>query len=94
MRRTAEPAEVWTGESGAPERLVWRARRYRVSDTPTPLVGPADWWHPFEGHDVAPGVPPLAITGWRFQASTDDGETHVFDVGSDGRHWHVLRVFD
>ncbi|GAA4055368.1 hypothetical protein AVP42_01228 [Agromyces sp. NDB4Y10] len=94
MRRTVEPAEVWTGPSGAPERLVWRARRYRVSDTPTPLVGPADWWHPFDGHDVAPGRAPLAITGWRFQASADDGETHVFDVGHDGRHWQVFRVFD
>lgn len=94
MRRTIEPAEVWTGESGAPERLVWRARRYRVDDRPTPLVGPADWWLPFDGHDVRPGRPPLAITGWRFQASTADGETHVFDVGHDGEHWHVLRVFD
>ncbi|MFC5859668.1 hypothetical protein [Agromyces flavus] len=55
---------------------------------------PADWWLPFDGLDVAPGRPPLAITGWRFQASTADGETHVFDVGHDGRHWQVLRVFD
>ena len=94
MRRTIEPAEVWTNDAGMPERLVWRARRYRVDDVPTPLVGPADWWLPFGEHDVAPGRPPLAITGWRFQASTDDGETHVFDVGHDGHRWHVLRVFD
>ena len=53
MRRTIEPAEVWTDESGAPERLVWRARRYRVDDRPTPLVGPADWWMPFDGNDEA-----------------------------------------
>ena len=94
MRGTVEPAEVWTGESGVPERLVWRARRYRVSDTPTPLVAAADWWHPFDRLDVAPGRAPLAITGWRFQASAGDGATHVFDVGHDGTHWHVLRVFD
>ena len=33
--------------------------------------------------------------GWRFQASTDDGETHVFDVEHDGRtRWNLVRVFD
>lgn len=94
MRHTVEPAAVWTSESGTPERLVWRSRRYRVSDTPTPLVGPADWWHPLEAFEVPTGRAPLAITGWRFQATSDDGETHVFDMGQDGRNWHVLRVFD
>jgi hypothetical protein len=37
---------------------------------------------------------PLSISGWRFQASSDDGETHVFDVEHDGAHWHLVRVFD
>ncbi|WP_353828353.1 hypothetical protein [Agromyces sp. SYSU T0242] len=94
MRQTMEPVEVWTDAAGLPERLVWRARRYRVDDTPTPLVGPADWWLPFAGETPAPGRVPLAISGWRFQASGGDGESHVFDVGHDGTHWHVLRVFD
>ncbi|WP_400998927.1 hypothetical protein [Agromyces sp. GXQ0307] len=94
MPQTMEPVEVWTGASGAPERLVWRARRYRVDDMPTPLVGPADWWLPFAGEHATAGRAPLAITGWRFQATDSDGETHVFDVGHDGAHWHVLRVFD
>ncbi|MRX45033.1 hypothetical protein [Agromyces kandeliae] len=94
MQRTTEPAEVWTGATGVPERLVWRARRFRVDDTPTPLVGPAEWWLAFAGDDPGAGRAPLAITGWRFQATSAEGETHVFDVGHDGTHWHVLRVFD
>jgi hypothetical protein len=94
MPTVREFVEVWTNDAGAPTRLVWRARRYRVNDMPTPLVGPAEWWEPFAGHDVSPGRRPLAIAGWRFQASTDDGETHVFDIGHDGAHWRLLRVFD
>ncbi|WP_350349743.1 hypothetical protein ABIQ69_07525 [Agromyces sp. G08B096] len=94
MPRVQEFVELWAAESGEPERLVWRARRFRVTDMPTPLVGPAEWWEPFAGHDVTPGHGPLAIAGWRFQASAEDGETHVFDVGHDGRRWRLLRVFD
>ncbi|QAY73873.1 hypothetical protein ET445_11475 [Agromyces protaetiae] len=94
MERLQEFVEVWSGESGEPARLVWRARRFRVTDVPTPLVGTADWWQPLGAHDAAPGRPPLAIAGWRFQASADDGETHVFDIGHDGEHWRLLRVFD
>jgi len=94
MLRTQEPVAVWTTDGGAPSRLVWRARRFRVNDTPTPLVAPCDWWQPF-ADSGAPGGPPLEITGWRFQATTDDGgETHVFDVAHDGDRWQLLRVFD
>ncbi|WP_022887945.1 hypothetical protein [Agromyces italicus] len=92
-----EPVELWTDDAGTPLRLVWRSRRFRVSDTPTALVGACEWWRPFAEHDVSPGRLPLEISGWRFQAGTADGETHVFDVehasGSDAR-WHVVRVFD
>ena len=59
-----------------------------------PSSGPCDWWSPFSDHDVSPGRVPLSISGWRFQASADDGETHVFDVEHDGAHWHLVRVFD
>jgi hypothetical protein len=93
MLRTQEPVEVWTGDGGEPLRLVWRARRFRVNDTPTPLVAPCDWWEPF-ADSGAPGGPPLEITGWRFQAVASDGEAHVFDVAHDGAHWQLLRVFD
>lgn len=94
MPKLREFVEVWTSETGTPTRLVWRARRFRVNDTPTPLVGPADWWEPFAGHELSPGRGPLAIAGWRFQARSEEGETHVFDVGHDGEHWRLLRVFD
>ena len=68
-----------------------------VSASPTcppPSSGPATGGVPFADHDVSPGRIPLSISGWRFQASADDGETHVFDVEHDGAHWHLLRVFD
>jgi hypothetical protein len=94
MVQVQEFVEVWTNGAGEPQRLVWRMRRFRVTDMPTALVGPADWWRPFTGHDVTPGRVPLSISGWRFQASTDDGETHVFDVEHDGAHWHLVRVYD
>ncbi|WP_127793603.1 hypothetical protein [Agromyces sp. LHK192] len=94
MSRVQEFVEVWPDESGEPKRLVWRGRRFRVSDRPTPLVGPAEWWEPFAGHDVSPGRHPLSIADWRFQAGTEDGETHMFDVGRDGDRWRVLGVFD
>ncbi|MFF2276529.1 hypothetical protein [Agromyces sp. NPDC058126] len=92
-----ESVELWTDDAGTPLRLVWRSRRFRVTDTPTVLVGGCGWWRPFAEHDVSPGRAPLEISGWRFQASTADGETHVFDVepepGADAR-WRVVRVFD
>ncbi|WP_394552288.1 hypothetical protein ACDF64_15645 [Agromyces sp. MMS24-JH15] len=94
MDAVRELVEVWTDDGGAPVRMVWRARRFRVSDTPTTLVGPAAWWAPFSGHDAAPGHPPLTIAGWRFQATADDGETHVFDLERVDGRWRVLRVFD
>jgi hypothetical protein len=83
VQQMQEFVEVWTGATGEPDRLIWRGRRFRVSDMPTPLVGAAAaWW----------GFP--AIVGWRFQATAEDGETHVFDVGYDGEHWRLLQLFD
>jgi hypothetical protein len=89
-----ETVAVWTTEAGEPQRIVWRTRRFRVTDSPTALVGPCDWWHPLASHDLGYGRAPLQISGWRFQASSDDGETRVFDVEHDGGRWQLLRVFD
>ncbi|MGO4691069.1 DUF6504 family protein [Glaciibacter sp. 2TAF33] len=97
MSQIDEPVTVWTKDTGEPERLVWRTRRFRVTDIPTALVGPCDWWGPFSPHGFGIGHPPLAIAGWRFQATADDGETHVFDVHheDDGAHpWRLMRIFD
>jgi hypothetical protein len=33
-----ETVAVWVSPEGAPVRLIWRARRFRVTDTPTPLT--------------------------------------------------------
>lgn len=87
---------VWTSAAGQPERLVWRSRRFRVTDTPTTLVGTSDWWNPLQEHSYGVGHPPLCIAGWRFQATADDGETHVFDVrhAENDERWQLLRIFD
>lgn len=94
MSLVREFVELWTNDVGLPQRLVWRGRRYRVTDTPTTLVGECDWWAPIAHHDVSPGRAPLQIAGWRFQATSDDGETHVFDVQRHDDRWRLVRVFD
>ena len=35
MTRVDETVTVWVSDDGVPQRIVWRARRYRVSDVPT-----------------------------------------------------------
>ncbi|WP_419818856.1 hypothetical protein [Glaciibacter flavus] len=96
MTRMHEPVAVWTSRTGEPQRIVWRSQRYRVNDHPTALVGTCDWWAPLAYGELGYGRAPLQIDGWRFQASTDDGETHVFDVRHDDAEqgWSLLRVFD
>ncbi|PZE87172.1 hypothetical protein [Curtobacterium sp. MCBD17_032] len=75
----------WTG--GAPARLVWLGRRWRVSDVPTRLT-------------TTPTDLPTAIThapertaGWRFQATAEDGETLVVDIVPDDDGWSVARTW-
>ena len=77
---------VWTGVQGIPERFVWDGRRYRVSDTPTALdVDYAAITHP-------PDDMPL---GWRFQGTSDAGETRMFDVLFDEsrQEWQLLHTY-
>lgn len=96
MPEVGERVTVWVAATGEPERLVWRARRFRVSDTPTVLVGPCEWWSPFAPPGSGVAQRPLAIAGWRFQATAENGETHVFDVHHDdaSESWQLLRIFD
>ncbi len=96
MSQVDEQVAVWTTAAGEPERLVWRSRRFRVSDTPTALVAPYEWWSPFTPRDFGIGQQPLTIAGWRFQATAEDGETHVFDVHHDdgSQSWRLMRIFD
>jgi hypothetical protein len=90
MPRVQEIVEIWSGEAGEPERLVWRSRRFRVTDMPTPLVGPCDWWSPFSEHDVSPGRVPLEISGWRFQASSTPGSRRYADFSARRGLWGTI----
>ncbi len=77
---------VWTGEQGIPERFVWDGKRYRVTDTPTPLdIDYATVTHP-------PAMP----LGWRFQGTSDTGEIRMFDVHyNQGRQeWQLLHTYE
>ena len=76
---------LWTAESGQPERLVWNGLRYRVSDTPTQLEADTS----FVTH-----LPPM-IPAWRFQGTTDMGESLIFDVGFDSslQRWCLLNTY-
>ncbi|WP_166870405.1 hypothetical protein [Salinibacterium sp. ZJ450] len=90
MQQTHEAVALWT-DAGVPVRLVWEGRRFRVTDSPTSLGDSVEtWWHPALTHPLDPGI------GWRFQASDDSGETHMFEVRYDERRggWALLRVYD
>jgi hypothetical protein len=75
---------VWTTPAGVPSRVVWEGRRYRVSDSPTRL----------EPDYELITHPPL-LNGWRFQGTSDDGESRVFDVlfSESRQEWRLLRVY-
>ena len=77
---------VWTGAQGIPERFVWAGRRYQVTDTPTPL----------EVDDSAITHPPAMPLGWRFQGTSDDGESRMFDVLYDSprQEWLLLHTYE
>jgi hypothetical protein len=96
MAEIDEAVTVWTTVEGIPTRLVWRTRRYRVTDTPTVWAATCGWWRPFEPHEYGVGSIPRQIGGWRFQATGDAGDAHVFDVRHDDDRgvWELVRVFD
>jgi hypothetical protein len=76
---------LWIDDSGAPERFVWEGRRFRVTDTPTPL----DFEIGLLTHLA--GAP----NGWRLQGTDDNGESLMFDIAqlAAGREWHVTRTY-
>jgi hypothetical protein len=73
---------VWF-ERGVPTRIVYDGNRYRVSDQPTRLED-----------EMAVLTHPLAITGWRFQATDSHHISRVFDIRQRGNEWLLLRVYD
>lgn len=93
MTRVDESVAVWVSEEGIPERIVWRAQRFRVSDTPTPLPRS---FPPLDAvFDPAITHLPEPRESWRFQGTSDDGETYVFDVSRAPweQRWRLLRTY-
>ncbi|AYG05548.1 hypothetical protein [Gryllotalpicola protaetiae] len=80
-----ENATVWTVDE-LPVRMVWRGHRWRVTDTPTPLLG--EVYHELLTH------PALSRVGWRFQVTDEAEETHVVDAEQAGDAWAVVAVYD
>lgn len=66
-----------------PERFFCAGVRYRVTDMPTRLED-----------DLSILTHPLAISGWRFQGTDEEGESHMFDVCRRETSWELLRIWD
>jgi hypothetical protein len=91
ITHTADAVAIWLDAHGAPARMVWNGIRFRVTDTPTRL-GP----EPELLLSPALTHPPVPLSGWRFQGTSRDGESHVFDVRLAGERaaWELIRVID
>ncbi|MCU1404345.1 MAG: hypothetical protein JWQ43_648 [Glaciihabitans sp.] len=90
MTRVDEVVVIEMTAEGIPAQLWWRSQLYRVTDTPTRLGGLPDFVLDFVTH------PPSSFHGWRFQGTTSEGATLVFDISDDperGR-WRLLRTYD
>ena len=77
---------VWTGAQGVPERFVWAGTRYRITDTPTPL----------EPDYALITHPVIEAPDWRFQGTSEAGDSRVFDVlfNEARREWLLLRTYE
>lgn len=85
---------VWTSERGVPQRLVWNATRWVVTDRPTLWVERDRWWElPTKAGErrTTSGYPV-----WRTQISPVDTNKPavVVDIARRGEQWLVLNVFD
>lgn len=89
-------AMLWADEQGRPLRLVWAGTRWRVSDHPTVITEPVSWWRRLDVDARALELAPRSCTGWRFQATADDGRSCVFDVRDEGdpARWFVVKVYE
>ena len=77
---TDTTATIWF-ESGIPVRMMWRGRRWRVTDTPTE----PDWFY-WSTH-------PPRVAAWRFQATDTSGDSLVVDVVESGQGWSVVKTY-
>ncbi|TXK12327.1 hypothetical protein [Microbacterium hatanonis] len=76
---TAPTLTIWMTDD-IPVRMIYGQRRWRVSDTPTPL-------------ETRDGCVSSEPRGWRFQATDEEGFSLVFDVFNERDHWHVHRTY-
>lgn len=84
---TGDPVTVWL-EDELPARMVYKQERWRVIDTPTPLMSEPDWLPPAITHA------PMMRVGWRFTArSEESGYAEVFDIQKDDATWLVVHRF-
>ena len=93
-RRYVEPVRVarFTPEGdGAPDRFLWRGRRYEVSGV---LTG----WQERRAWGGVGGVggptPSPQRHVWRVEARTRGREPGVFDLAREDDHWVLLRAHD
>lgn len=79
----SEIATLWFAGS-APVRMRWRGERWRVTDRPTEPEGL--YW----------GTHAPDFVAWRFQATNEEGLSHVFDLvrHHGGQEWTVAHVYD
>lgn len=89
-------AIVWADSDGRPMRLVWAGTRWRVTDRPTVITEPVSWWRRLDVDARHTDIAPRACTGWRFQATADDGRSCVLDVRDEGdpARWFVVKVYE
>ena len=69
----------------APTRMFYVGKRWRVTDTPTRLR---------ESVWSVPGAPnESSLHGWRFQATSTEGDSYVFDLFRSEEDWHVHHMY-
>ena len=74
---------IWMADD-IPARMFYAGRRWRVTNVPTRLRE-SIWAMPLDRG--------RGMYGWRFQATSDTGDTLVFDVYRDGEDWHVHHTY-
>lgn len=91
-----EPAVVWSDADGRPIRLIWQSARWRVTDRPTVITEPVAWWRRLDPDALALDRAPRECTGWRLQATADDGRSCILDLRDDGdpSRWFVVKVYE